>query len=50
MRYSELLMTQARAGEAIEMIDRARRIDPMTPHLHTRKAFMLFLQRSDVAG
>ena len=50
MRYAELLMTQARGGEAIEMIDRARRIDPMTPHLHMRKAFMLFVQRSDVAG
>jgi len=50
MRYSELLMTQGRTGEAIEMIDRARRIDPMTPQLHTRKAFMLFLQHSDVAG
>ena len=50
MRYSELLMSQARGGEAIEMIDRARRIDPMTPHLHMRKAFMLFVQRSDVAG
>ena len=50
MRYSELLMSQARGGEAIEMIDRARRVDPMTPHLHMRKAFMLFVQRSDVAG
>ena len=50
MRYAELLMSQARGGEAIEMIDRARRIDPMTPHLHMRKAFMLFVQRSDVAG
>ena len=50
MRYSELLMSQARGGEAIEMIDRARRIDPMTPHLHMRKAFMLYVHRSDVAG
>jgi TolB-like protein/predicted Zn-dependent protease len=50
MRYSELLMSQGRLGEAIEMIDRARRIDPMTPHLHTRKATMLFLQHSDVAA
>lgn len=50
MRYSELLMPQNRRGEAIEMIDRARRIDPMTPNLHVRKAFMVFIQRSDVAG
>lgn len=50
MRYSELLMSQARGGEAIEMIDRARRIDPMTPQLHMRKGFLLFVQRSDVAG
>ncbi len=50
MRYSELLMSQGRNGEAIEMIDRARHIDPMTPQLHARKGFLLFVQHGDVAG
>jgi TolB-like protein/DNA-binding winged helix-turn-helix (wHTH) protein/Tfp pilus assembly protein PilF len=50
MRFSEFLFDQYRKGEAIEMIDRARQIDPLTPSLHLRKAFLLMVSRSDVAG
>ena len=50
LRYSEFLYNNYRKGEAIEMIDRARQIDPLTPSLHVRKAFMLMVSRSDVEG
>ena len=50
MRFSEFLFDRYRKGEAIEMIDRARQIDPLTPSLHLRKAFLLMVSRSDVAG
>ena len=50
MRFSEFLFRQYRKGEAMEMIDRAREIDPLTPTLHLRQAFMLMVTRSDVAG
>ena len=50
MRFSGFLYGQYRKGEAIEMIDRARQIDPLTPTLHLRKAFLLMVSRSDVAG
>lgn len=50
MRFSEFLFRQYRKGEAIEMIDRARQIDPQTPTLHLWKAFLLMVSRSDVAG
>lgn len=50
MRFSEFLFGQYRKGEASEMIDRARLVDPQTPALHLRKAFMLMVTRSDVAG
>jgi DNA-binding winged helix-turn-helix (wHTH) protein/TolB-like protein/tetratricopeptide (TPR) repeat protein len=50
MRFSQFLFVQYRKGEAIEMIDRAREIDPLTPELHVRKAFLLMVSRSDVEG
>jgi len=50
LRYSEFLFDNYRKGEAIEMIDRARQIDPLTPSLHLRKAYMLMVSRSDVEG
>jgi TolB-like protein len=50
MRFSEFLYHHYRKGEAIEMIDRARQIDPLTPTLHLRKAFLLMVSRSDVTG
>lgn len=50
MRYAEFLFDEYRKGEAIEMMDRARRIDPLTPRLHLRQAFFLMVSRSDIAG
>jgi len=50
LRYSEFLFDNYRKGEAIDMIDRARAIDPLMPALHLRKAYMLMVSRSDVEG
>ena len=50
LRYAELMFDQGRRGEAIELVERARRVDPLTPQVHSRKAFFLLVQRSDVAG
>ena len=48
--FSRFLFDQHRKGEAIEMINRARQLDPLTPDLHVRQAFMLMVARSDVAA
>lgn len=50
LRYSQFLFDNYRKGEAVDMIDRARQIDPLTPSLHLRKAFLLMVTRSDVEG
>lgn len=50
IRYSDFLFSQGRRGEALELIDRARRIDPLSPSLCWRKAQLLLATRSDVAG
>ena len=48
--FSEFLYVEYRKGEAIEMVDRARQIDPLTPDLHLSQAFLLMVSRSDVAA
>ncbi len=50
MFYSHFLMEHGRAGEAIDIIDRARRLDPMSPMLLWLQSEALMLSRSDVAG
>jgi Tfp pilus assembly protein PilF len=50
IRYSDFLFSQGRRGEAMDLIDRARRIDPLSPSLCWRKAQLLIATRSDVAG
>jgi DNA-binding winged helix-turn-helix (wHTH) protein/TolB-like protein/Tfp pilus assembly protein PilF len=48
--FSGFLFGQHRKGEAIEMINRARRLDPLAPELNVRQAFMVMVGRSDVAA
>ena len=50
MFYFQFLMEHGRAGEAIDIIDRARRLDPMSPMLLWLQADALVIGRSDVAG
>lgn len=50
IRYSDFLFSEGRRGEALELIDRARRIDPLSPSLYWRKAQLLLATRGDVAG
>jgi transcriptional activator of cad operon len=50
IRYSDFLFSQGRRGEALDLIDRARRIDPLSPSLCWRKAQLVLATRSDVAG
>lgn len=50
MFYSQFLMEHGRAGEAIDIIDRARRLDPMSPMLLWLQSDALMISRSDVAG
>lgn len=47
--YARFLFHQARPGEAIPMIARARRIDPLEPTLYLTEAFFVMVVRSDVA-
>ena len=49
MFYSVFLVEHGRAGEAIDIIDRARRLDPMSPTLLWLQADALMISRSDVA-
>jgi DNA-binding winged helix-turn-helix (wHTH) protein/TolB-like protein len=48
--FSRFLFVEYRKGEAFEMIKRAREIDPLTPDLHVRQAFLFMVSRSDVAA
>lgn len=50
IRYSDFLFSQGRRGEALELIDRASRIDPLSASLRWRKAQLVLATRSDVAG
>lgn len=50
IRYSDFLFSQGRRGEALELINRARRIDPLSASLRWREAQLLVATRSDVAG
>ncbi len=48
--FSRFLFVEYRKGEAFEMIKRAREIDPLTPDLHLRQAFLFMVSSSDVAA
>jgi DNA-binding winged helix-turn-helix (wHTH) protein/TolB-like protein/Tfp pilus assembly protein PilF len=48
--FSRFLFGEHRKGEAIEMIDRARQLDPLTPDLHLTQAFFVMVGKSDVAA
>jgi DNA-binding winged helix-turn-helix (wHTH) protein/TolB-like protein/Tfp pilus assembly protein PilF len=48
-QFAHFLWSQYRKGEAIEMINRARQIDPLTPDLHLMQAFFVMVGRSDIA-
>src|SRR6185295_18423896 len=41
--FSGFLFGQHRKGEAIEMMNRARRLDPLAPELHVRQDFMVMV-------
>lgn len=49
MRYAEFLFGEYRKGEAIQMMERARQIDPLNPRLHIRQAFFTMVGFSNVA-
>jgi DNA-binding winged helix-turn-helix (wHTH) protein/TolB-like protein/tetratricopeptide (TPR) repeat protein len=48
--FARFLFGHHRKGEAIEMINRARQLDPLTPELHLAQAFFVMVGSSDVAG
>lgn len=50
VRYSDFLFTQRRRGEAMDLIERARRIDPLSATLRWRKSQLLIATMGDVAG
>lgn len=50
MYYHDFLLTHERVGEAIDVIHRARRLDPASPVLLWLEAVALMTARSDVAG
>ena len=45
-----LYETQARRDEALAMLDRARKLDPLDPGYDVRKALFLFYERADLQG
>ena len=45
-----LYETPSRRNEALEMLDRARKLDPLEPGYDVTKAVFLFYERSDVKG
>jgi DNA-binding winged helix-turn-helix (wHTH) protein/TolB-like protein/Tfp pilus assembly protein PilF len=47
--FAQFLFSEHRKGEAIEMSNRARQIDPLTPDLHLMQAFFVMVGRSDIA-
>jgi tetratricopeptide (TPR) repeat protein len=50
VRFSQFLSDHYRRGEAIDMIDRALRIDPLSPQLKFRAHVLLMLARTDFVG
>ena len=42
--------TPSRRGEALEMLDRARKLDPLEPGYDVTKAQFLYMERADMAG
>jgi DNA-binding winged helix-turn-helix (wHTH) protein/TolB-like protein len=50
IHYSSFLFSQRRRGEALALIDRARRIDPLSASLCWYKAIMILATHGDVAG
>jgi hypothetical protein len=42
--------TPSRRGEALEMLDRARKLDPLEPAYDVTKAQFLYMERADLAG
>jgi transcriptional activator of cad operon len=48
IRYSDFLFSQGRRGEALDLINRARRIDPLSASLCWRQAQLVLATRSDV--
>jgi DNA-binding winged helix-turn-helix (wHTH) protein/TolB-like protein/Tfp pilus assembly protein PilF len=50
IRYSDFLFSQGRRGEALALIDRALRLDPLSSALYWRKAQLLLATRGDMAG
>lgn len=50
IRYSDFLYSQGRRGEALDLIDRARKIDPLSSTLCWRKAQLLLATRGDTEG
>jgi DNA-binding winged helix-turn-helix (wHTH) protein/TolB-like protein/tetratricopeptide (TPR) repeat protein len=48
--FARFMFGHHRKGEAIEMINRARQLDPLTPELHLAQAFFVMVGSSDVAG
>jgi DNA-binding winged helix-turn-helix (wHTH) protein/TolB-like protein len=50
IRYSDFLFSQGRRGEALDLVTRARRVDPLSASLRWREAQLLLATRSDVAG
>jgi DNA-binding winged helix-turn-helix (wHTH) protein/TolB-like protein/tetratricopeptide (TPR) repeat protein len=49
VHYAWFLFRNARVGEAIDAMERARRIDPLVPELCLTQAFFVMVVRSDVA-
>ncbi|HEY0938944.1 MAG TPA: tetratricopeptide repeat protein [Steroidobacter sp.] len=48
IRYSDFLYSHGRRGEALDLISRARRIDPLSASLCWRQAQLVLATRSDV--
>ncbi len=42
--------TPARRGEALELLDRARKLDPLEPAYDVTKALFLYMEHADLAG
>jgi DNA-binding winged helix-turn-helix (wHTH) protein/TolB-like protein len=49
-KYAQFLLNSRRAGEAINVLDRGLRVDPLSVILLMLKAEVLLVSRSDIAG
>lgn len=49
VRHAQFLFVNSRVGEAIEAMERARRVEPLAPELCLTQAFFVMVVRSDVA-